>query len=194
MQTIALSVNLAAEESHNPLLPSTPDLLWGTVCFVIVLLFFWKYALPRVQKMLDERSEKIAGGIQKAEAAQSEAAHTLEAYNAQLADARGEAARIRAQARTDAERVAADVQEKARQEAARIVAQAQAQTEADRAAAFRDLKTEIGVLALDLASQVVGVSLGDDHRSKAVVDRFIDELGRTDAHVAGGAEAEGSTR
>lgn len=177
----------AASESHNPLLPSVPDLIWGTVCFVVVLGVFWKYALPRIQTMLDERSEKIAGGIQKAEAAQAEAANALESYNAQLADARGEANQIRARAREDAEKIAAEITAKAKREGERIVAQATAQTETDRAAAFRELKGEVGVLAVDLASQIVGVSLGDDAQAKAVVDRFIDQLGKADAAAPEGA-------
>ena len=191
MLTIARAAAQAAE-SHNPLIPSVPDLLWGTVSFVVILWFFWKYALPRIQSVLDDRSEQIAGGIKKAEAAQADAAQALEEYNAQLSDARGEANRIRSQARQDAERIAADVQAKAKVEAERIVQQASAQTETDRAAAFRDLKGEIGLLSLDLASQIVGASLNDDRRSKEVVDQFIAKLGDSDASVD--AAQEGSAR
>ncbi len=42
------------------------------------------------QKVLDERSELIEGGIKKAEEAQAEAKEALEQYRAQLAEARTE--------------------------------------------------------------------------------------------------------
>ncbi len=48
----------ATEEStQNPVIPEWYDIIWSSVCFVIILVFFWKYVLPRVQKMLDERGE-----------------------------------------------------------------------------------------------------------------------------------------
>lgn len=71
---------------------------------IIVGLVFWKYVLPLFQKVLDERSEQIEGGIKKAEEAQAEAAAALEQYRAQLAEARTEAAQIREEARTQVSR------------------------------------------------------------------------------------------
>ncbi len=56
------------------------------------------------QKVLDERSELIEGGIKKAEEAQAEAAAALEQYRSQLAEARTEAAQIREEARARASR------------------------------------------------------------------------------------------
>jgi len=40
------------------------------------------------------------------------------------------------------------------------------------------LQKEVGALALELASKVVGESLRDDARSRAVVDQFISDLER----------------
>ena len=63
----------------NPLLPTLPDLLWGTLAFLIILaLFIWKI-LPNLNKMLDARSEAIEGSINSAEAAQAEAQAALDA-------------------------------------------------------------------------------------------------------------------
>ena len=54
----------------------------------------WRF-VPRINEALDARSEAIDGGIKRAEEAQAEAQAALEKYNAQLAEARGEAGRIR---------------------------------------------------------------------------------------------------
>ena len=153
-----------------------PDLIWGTLVFVIILVvFIWK-VLPRLNAMLDARSDAIAGGIKRAEEAQAEAQAALEKYNAQLAEARGEAGRIREQARTDGAAIIAEAKEQATVEAARIAAQAQSAIEAERSAAQASLRTEVGTLAIDLASGVIGESLSDDKRATAIVDRFLKDL------------------
>jgi F-type H+-transporting ATPase subunit b len=161
---------------HSVLLPEPADLIWGTIAFAIILVFMiWKF-VPRLNAALDARSEAIAGGIEKAEAAQAEAQAALEKYNAQLAEARGEAGRIKDEARDDAKKIRAELVEQAQAEAARIVASGQAQIEAERAAAMVSLRTEVGSLALDLASGVIGESLADDKKATGLVDRFLADL------------------
>lgn len=167
---------LVAAEQHNILIPAWPDLIGGTVCFVIVLFFFWKYALPKLQTMLDERSSEIEGSIEAAKNQQAEAAAALEQYTAQLVEARQEAAKIREAARSEGQQILVQLKAQAQAEAERISQNAQVQIAADRQAAFSELKSEIGILALDLASSIVGDSLTEDKRSQAVVERFLTEL------------------
>ncbi|MEJ3404563.1 F0F1 ATP synthase subunit B [Rathayibacter sp. YIM 133350] len=171
-----LSAAAESEEAPSPLLPEVYDLFWSFVCFVIILIFFWRYALPRLQKMLDERGEAIEGNIAKADEAQRKAEAALEEYTAQLADARAEAGQIRESAREDGKRIVAEAKDAATVESARIAAAAQSQIEAERQAAAVSLRGEVGTLAIDLASGVIGESLSDDKRATAIVDRFLAEL------------------
>jgi F-type H+-transporting ATPase subunit b len=93
-----------------------------------------------------------------------------------LSDARGEAAKIREQARADGAAILAELKEQAQSEATRIAHAAQVQIEAEREAAIASLRAEVGSLALDLASGVIGESLTDDKRATSLVDRFLAEL------------------
>lgn len=163
-------------ETVNPLIPQWYDIVGSLICFVVILIFFWKYALPRVQKLLDERGEAIEGNIAKADEAQHKAEALLEEYTAQLADARAEAAKIRETARTDGARIVAEAKENATAEAARVTATAQAQIEAERQGALVSLRSEVGSLAIDLASGVVGEVLTEDQKAQAIVDRFLADL------------------
>lgn len=175
---------LRAEESTNPLIPAIPDLIWATVCFVVLLVFFTWKVLPAVKKTLDARAELIEGGIKKAENAQAEADKALEEYKAQLAEARAEAARIREQARLDGTKIITELKEQASVEAARITASAQATIEAERQSALVSLRAEVGSLAIDLASGVIGESLTDDKKASAIVDRFLADLEASEAQKA----------
>jgi F-type H+-transporting ATPase subunit b len=180
-----LTTAAAAEETKNPLLPEVYDIVWSGVIFVILLVFFWKYVLPRVQKLLDERAEAIEGNIAKADEAQRKAEAALEEYTAQLADARAEAGRIRETAREDGKKIVAEAKDQAVSEAARVTASAQAQIEAERQSALVSLRSEVGTIAIDLASGVIGESLSDDQRAKAVVDRFLADLEASEATAGG---------
>ena len=166
----------AAAEEQNPLVPAVYDIVWSLIPFALILWLFWKVVLPRMQKTLDARSEAIEGGMKLAENAQAEAAAALDEYNKQLAEARAEAAKIRDQARADGTKILNELKEQAAAEAARITANAQAQIEAERQSALVSLRGEVGSLAIDLASGVIGESLSDDEKAAAIVDRFLAEL------------------
>jgi len=167
----------AAEgEAQNPLLPAPYDIIWSAVVFAIILVFFWLRILPRMQEMLDKRAEAIEGNIAKADEAQAKAEAALAEYTAQLAGARAEAGEIRDAARADATKIVSKAKEDAIAEQARITAAAQAQIEAERQSALVSLRKEVGGLAIDLASGVVGQSLSDDKKATALVDQFLSDL------------------
>ncbi len=166
---------LAAEEP-SPILPHTSEIILGLVAFLLLLWVLQKFAFPRFEALYKERTEKIEGGIKKAEETQAEAQKALETYQAQLAEARAESARIRDDARLEAEQIKAELRTQAQEEAARIVAQGRAQLEAQRAQIVAELRADLGRTAVELASRVVGESLEEEARRRGTVDRFLDEL------------------
>jgi F-type H+-transporting ATPase subunit b len=166
----------AAEQLQNPLIPNLTELIVGAVTFGIIFFALWKVLMPRLSKTLEERTDKIEGGLQRAEETQAEANETLAKYREQLAEARHEAARLREEAREQGAQIIAEMREQAQAEGRRLVEAAHAQIEADRQHAIQSLKTEVGGLAVDLASRVVGESLTDEARQRRIVERFLDEL------------------
>lgn len=158
------------------LLPASYDLIWSLVVLVVLLLFFWKFVLPQLNKMLEERAAKIEGGIEKAAAVQAEADARLDEYEKLLAEARTEAAQIREKARAEGEAIKAEKKQETQNELDRMTKSAKEQIEAERQSAIVSLRQEVGTLALDLASGVVGERLSDDQHSAAYVDRFLAEL------------------
>jgi len=162
--------------STNPQLPSWPEFIIGTILFVLVFGVLAKLLLPRIQQTLAERTEQIEGGLAKSEEAQSEATALLDQYRQQLAEARHEASRLRAEAQEQGAQIIADMREQAQAEARRVTEAAQAQIEAERQQALISLRAEVGTLATELASRIVGESLTDQARQSRMVDRFLSEL------------------
>lgn len=161
----------------GPLLPEhLSELIAGIVLFLLIWLVMAKKVVPVFEKTYAERTAEITGGIEKAEAAQAEAAAALAAYQQQLATAREEAGRIREDAKAQAVTMAAEIRQQAQADSARLVASAKAQIEAERAQVISQLRSEVGGLATELAGRIVGESLEDDERARRSVERFIAEL------------------
>lgn len=165
-----------AESSPNPLIPHWPELVIGTVAFLIVFVLLAKVLMPRISKTLEERTDAIEGGLRRAEDAQTEANRVLSEYRAQLAEARHEAARLREQAKEEAAQIIAQGRAEGVAERQRIIESATAQIEADRQQAMTTLRAEVGELAVELASRIVGESLADEARQARMVDRFLAEI------------------
>ncbi len=162
--------------SENPLVPTGTEFIIGTICFLIVFGLLAKVLLPRIQQTLAERTELIEGGLARSEEAQAEAKQLLDQYRQQLAEARHEAARLREEAREQGAQIIAEMREQAQAEASRVTEAAQAQIEAERQQALTALRAEVGALATELASRIVGESLTDEARQGRLVDRFLAEL------------------
>jgi F-type H+-transporting ATPase subunit b len=170
---------LAAEggevEGGAILLPAVYDILWSAVAFTIIFFLFWKYVLPRLQVVLDERTENIEKKLEQAQADRVEASALLEQYRAQLADARQEAARLRADGQAQRAAIVAEARGEAEAAARAVTEQAQARISTDAAAAKAQLSREVGVLASDLAERIIGDNL-DPARTQSTIDRFIADL------------------
>lgn len=173
------AIPLAAEAEHNVLLPALPDLIWGTVTFVILFVLFKKYAIPRVNQVTAERAEKIEGGLRRAESAQAESAVLLEQYKQALAEARSEAAQIRNSAQADRATIVDEARNEAIAAASEISRRAQDQITTERTQVITGLQREVGQLAVELAGRIVGEVLTDDAKARAAVDRFIADLERS---------------
>jgi F-type H+-transporting ATPase subunit b len=175
----AWSLHLAAATvpgQPSPLVPSLTELIIGGLSFLIVFAVLGKVLMPRISKTLAERTDAIEGGLKRADDAQAEAKQVLEQYRAQLAEARHEAARLREQAKEEAAQIVAKGRADGVAERQRLIDSAAAQTEADRQQALTALRAEVGTLAVELASRIVGESLADEARQARMVDRFLAEL------------------
>jgi F-type H+-transporting ATPase subunit b len=173
----------AGEGDHEP---SPLNVVWSEVILVLIvfgLLFFLvkKYVVPAFEKNYAARTAAIEGGIEQAQAAQEQAQRMLEQYQQQLAEVRVEAAQIRENARAEGQRIVEELRTQAQEESARIVARGDEQLASQRAAVVRELRAEIGSLAVELSEKIVDQRLADDAQVSATVDAFLAGLEARDA-------------
>ena len=165
-----------AAESANPLIPHTAELVVGAIAFTLLFLVLRSKVVPMFEKAFAARTEAIQGGMERAEKAQLEAQNALVQYNDQLSKAREEAQTLREEARVQGVAIIDELRTKAQEEATRITASAHASIEAERQQAITSLRNEVGSLAIQLASKIVGDALDDQARQSRIVDRFLDDL------------------
>ncbi len=169
-------LNIAAGEALNPLIPHTAEIIVGFIAFTLLFLVLKSKVVPMFEKAYEARTQAIEGGMERAEKAQLEAQRALSQYNEQLSKAREEAQTLREDARVQGASIVEELRAKAQEEAARITAAAHASIEAERQQAITSLRNEVGALAVDLASKIVGEALDDQARQSRIVDRFLDDL------------------
>ena len=176
-----LAVLLAAEaaeevEASNPILPHWDEVLWGSICFVIVFaLLAWK-AWPAIKKALADREDKIRADLEGAESAKTQAETELARVPAQLAEARNEAGKIIEEARLAADQVRKDLIARAEADAAELRARAQDDIRLATERALADLQGRVAELSIELAEKVVERNLDHDTQI-ALIESYINQVG-----------------
>jgi len=158
------------------------------VAFLIILEILRRYVLPPIQKALTDRQAMIAKQVEDAETAKAQLAEAEKSYQHALNEARTEAAQIRENARAEAQRTVEELRAAAQEEQARIVARGEEQLASQRSAIVRELRAEIGTLAVELSEKIVSQRLTDDAQVSATVDAFLAGLESQDAAKAATGE------
>jgi F-type H+-transporting ATPase subunit b len=169
---------LAEQPAGHPYatLPHVAEIIVGLVAFALLVYVVYRYALPNFVTSHEDTKKQIESGIAKAEAMEADAKAQLARSRERLAGVDAETARIRDDARADAERIRQDMDRRAREEADRIVAQGRQTVDASRSRTVSDLRAETGQRSVELARRIVESSLSDEQSRGASVDRFLDEL------------------
>ena len=170
----ACSPQEASSDKEN-LYPHAAELLVGALAFAIMFFFMWKWVLPRVNTLLEERRAEDPGRARAGRGnARARPISMLADYREQLAGAREEANRIIEEARKTADQLRSDMQAKAEEESQAIVARAQDEIRAERDRVFQELRSQVGEIAVELAGRIVAVARQDGAR--ALIDEYIDQV------------------
>jgi F-type H+-transporting ATPase subunit b len=125
------------------------------VVFVILWWFTMKFVWPPITKALDERAKKISDGLAAADKAKLELVAANKRVEAQLSEARDDAAKRLADAERLAQSIVDDAKARATEEGAKIVAAAKAEAEQASVKAREALRAEVAALAVKGAEQIL---------------------------------------
>src|SRR5918992_5247563 len=160
----------------NPLIDITLGLMiWTLVCFGITFYVLKRFAFGPIQRIIDERRQRIRQSLEEADRARDEARRLLEEHRALMQEARGQAEEILSEARRIGESQRERLREELEGERQRRLEDTRKQVEAETRRALEQLRAEVAELTVIATARVTGKVLDDaDHRR--LIDEAIGDL------------------
>ena len=150
--------------------------LWVAVGFAIVVAIFLRLHVPAIlAKMLDARAAGIAKDLDEAKRLREEAATLLAGYVQKAAHAESEAAAILADAKAEAERFAEEMRTQLRTQIDRRAQMAKQRIEQAEIAALNEIRALAADAAVSAAEKLIAARM-DEKRSATLVEASIKEL------------------
>lgn len=159
------------------LTPSFGLVFWMCLGFGILFFLLSKFAWKPILSALHEREQSIESSLREAEKARAEMAGLVARNEELLNQAKEERSAILAEAKEAAEKLRTDIVEKARQEAEGKVADAIREIDIQKRAALVEVKNKVGLMALEIAGQVMRKELSSDAAHKQYVEKLAQESG-----------------
>ena len=166
-------------EAPNPIIPEVNEIVWGGAAFLILFVLMVKKGFPAVKGAMDARAERIRSALDAADQARADAQALQADYEARLADAKSEAARLIDEARGAADELKVDLAARAEADIAEMRTRAAADIESQKAQAIADLRAEVAGIALGAAERVVQSALDAEVQGR-LIDAYIDEVASSD--------------
>ena len=159
----------------SPLIKPIPGLaIWTLVSFGLVYWVLKRYAFGPIQRVIDERRDRIRQNIEDAENSRKEARALLEEHRALISQARGQGEEILAEARRVADSQRQRVKEETEADRQRRLEETKRQIEAETQRALEQIRTEVAELTLVATSKVTGKVLDDDDHRRLIEDAIKD--------------------
>jgi F-type H+-transporting ATPase subunit b len=150
-------------------------MIWTLIAFAVTFFVLRKYAFGPIQKIIDERRQRIDDAIAEADNARVEARELLEQHRALIGQAKSESAEILADARKVAEAQMTRVREEAEVERQRRLEDTRKQIDAETARAIDQIRSEVADLTIEATERVVGKVL-DAEDQRRLIDEAIEGL------------------
>ncbi|HGL0774289.1 TPA: F0F1 ATP synthase subunit B [Streptococcus pneumoniae] len=147
-----------------------------TGSFILLLVLIKKFAWSNITGIFEERAEKIASDIDRAEEARQKAEVLAQKREDELAGSRKEAKTIIENAKETAEQSKANILADAKLEAGHLKEKANQEIAQNKVEALQSVKGEVANLTISLAGKIISQNL-DSHAHKALIDQYIDQLG-----------------
>lgn len=147
-----------------------------TGSFILLLVLIKKFAWSNITGIFEERAEKIASDIDRAEEARQKAEVLAQKREDELAGSRKEAKTIIENAKETAEQSKANILAYAKLEAGHLKEKANQEIAQNKVEALQSVKGEVADLTISLAGKIISQNL-DSHAHKALIDQYIDQLG-----------------
>lgn len=161
----------------SPILPETPEIIWGGLASLIIFAALWKFAGPAVKKAMAARTAKIQGELDASAAAKAEAQTEASTIRQAAGDIQAERARLLADADAQAEALLTEGRARLEQEVADLDTRADADIASAGSRVNDELRAEISRLANEATDRVLADGAIDAGTQQDLIEAFIQKVG-----------------
>ena len=148
---------------------------WQSIIFIGLFFLLRKYAWGPILSAVNERETSIKDALASAEAARTEM-ESLQSDNQRiLKEARAEKEALLKGARNTRADLINTAKEEAQAEADKILIQAQEAIQNEKRAAIKELREQVGSLAMDIAGKVLQKELDNKDKQVELIDQLIQD-------------------
>ncbi len=158
------------------LMPGLGLIFWMTVAFGIVLFILKKYAWEPILQVMYAREQQLEKTFTDAKRIEHEMTQLDTMKSTKIAEAEKAYDEMIAKAHADAEKIISEAREKAADEAREIGEKTEEMIEKYKEEAFRQIKSQISALSMDIAEKVLTEELSDRNRNSHYVSKLLDEI------------------
>jgi F-type H+-transporting ATPase subunit b len=166
----------AQEENGGGLIDVVPGLMvWTVVTFVIVLIVLRRVAFGPIQRLIDERRDRIREALDEADKAREEARQLRELTRQEREEAKAERESILEESRKQGQQQYAQAREQASQDLERRLEENQKAVEAENVKLRESIRRDVVELTLLASEKVTGKVLDSDDQRR-LIEETIEEV------------------
>jgi F-type H+-transporting ATPase subunit b len=171
----AQETTTGAEEEEGSLIDVVPGLMvWTIITFLIVLWVLKRFAFGPIQRMIDERRDRIREALDEADKARSEARELRELTQREREQAKLEREQILDEARRQSQRLAEQARERADADLKEALEKNREELAAENQRLREQIRRDVVELTLYASEKVTGKVLDQDDQRR-LIEETIEE-------------------
>ncbi|AZA59691.1 MULTISPECIES: F0F1 ATP synthase subunit B [Chryseobacterium] len=157
------------------LTPSIGNIFWTAVVFLLLVVLLKAFAWKPILSAVKTREDNIQDALNQAKLAKREM-ETLKADNERIMrEAKIERDAILKEAREIKDRIVAEAKDAAKSEGDKLIEAAKQTINAEKNAAMADIKSQIGILSVNIAESILKQKLENSEAQNELVQNYLNK-------------------
>lgn len=156
--------------------PESGLIIWMLIVFVSVVVILGKFAWPFITEAIAKREKHIANAIRVADEAHEKFERIKEERTAIIAAAREEQNKILKEVNELREKLVEDAKTRAKEESDKMIEDARLTINAEKEKALKEVRDEVAVLSVEIASKVLRKNLETENAQLELVNKILDDV------------------
>ncbi|MCX8523405.1 F0F1 ATP synthase subunit B [Chryseobacterium formosus] len=157
------------------LTPSIGNIFWTAIVFLLLVVLLKAFAWKPILSAVKEREDNIQDALNQAKLAKKEM-ETLKADNDRIMrEAKIERDAILKEAREIKERIVAEAKDAAKSEGDKLIEAAKQTINAEKNAAMSEIKSQIGILSVNIAESILKQKLENTEAQNELVQNYLNK-------------------